>query len=252
MIIAGNWKMNTDARGATDLANGVAAIPTGNGVQVVICPPAPFLQAVCDATASSPVEVGAQNVHHADSGAFTGEISCQMIQSVGAKYVIIGHSERRQYFAETDESVNAKVLSSMRAGLIPIICVGEQLDERERGLHRVVVRQQLQNALQNVAVADPRALVVAYEPVWAIGTGKTASPDQAQEMHKFVRSILARELGEVAGSIKILYGGSMKPKNAHDLLQQEDVDGGLIGGASLQSDTFAEIVEAANRISDIG
>ena len=194
------------------------------------------------------MSLGAQNMFFEDSGAYTGEISASMLKAVGCKYVIIGHSERRQYFSETDEGVNKKVKKALAAGLIPIMCIGETLEERESGREQDVVREQVTGGLKGVDIQDASELVLAYEPVWAIGTGKTASPDQAQEMHGFIRSLLEETYGKTkAAGIHILYGGSMKPSNAAELLDKPDVDGGLIGGAALKASDFLALVEAADK-----
>ena len=247
MLIAGNWKMNTDLAAATQLAQDVvAAVGDPGTVQVAVCPPFISLDAVFGALRGSAVRLGAQNMHAADSGAYTGEVAAAMLRSVGCDYVILGHSERRQYFGETDAGVHAKVEQALANGLIPIVCVGEMLDERKAGRERDVVRTQIAGALDGVSVDDPARLVIAYEPVWAIGTGETATPEQAQAMHAYIRSLLDEQFGEAfARDIHILYGGSMKPANAADLLKQTDVDGGLIGGAALKADSFAAIVQAA-------
>ncbi len=246
MLIAGNWKMNTDLAAATQLAQDVvAAVGDPGAVQVAVCPPFISLDAVFGALRGSAVKLGAQNMHAADAGAYTGEVAAPMLRSVGCDYVILGHSERRQYFGETDAGVNAKVKQALANGLIPIICVGEVLDERRAGRENEVVQTQVAGALDGVSVDDPARLVIAYEPVWAIGTGETATPAQAQDMHAFIRGLLSKRFGEsFARDIHILYGGSMKPANAADLLSQTDVDGGLIGGASLKADSFAAIVQA--------
>jgi triosephosphate isomerase len=191
------------------------------------------------------VKLGAQNMHQADHGAYTGEVSGGMLRAVGCTYVILGHSERRQYFCETDESVNQKIKAALGFGLVPIVCVGESLEEREQDLQRDVVQRQLDVGFSGIE-PDKLVPVIAYEPVWAIGTGQTATPEQAQDMHGFIRSWLADRFGvDTAATFEILYGGSMKPGNAHDLLHQKDIDGGLIGGASLKADDFVEIVRAA-------
>lgn len=251
MFIAGNWKMNTDLKGARDLARGVVeAVGDPDGVRVAMCPPYISLGAVAEAVDGSPVEVGAQNMHEEDSGAFTGEIAATMLQSVGCTYVILGHSERRQYFGETDAGVNAKVKQALENGLTPIVCVGETLEQRRAGEEENVVRTQVEGALEGVELDDADALVLAYEPVWAIGTGETATPDQAQSMHAFIRSVLGEQYGEaLAEDVHILYGGSMKPHNALELLSEEDVDGGLIGGASLKADDFAAIIDAGKQVA---
>lgn len=247
MLIAGNWKMNTDLAAAAQLAQDVvAAVGDPGRVQVAACPPFISLDAVFGALRGSAVRLGAQNMHPAAAGAYTGEVSAAMLRSVGCDYVILGHSERRQYFGETDAGVHAKVTQALASSLVPIVCVGETLDERKGGRERDVVQTQVAGALDGVAVDDPARLVLAYEPVWAIGTGETATPDQAQEMHAFIRSLLVQTYGaSVAGEVHLLYGGSMKPQNARDLLTQPDVNGGLIGGASLKAEDFAAIVQAA-------
>ena len=247
MLIAGNWKMNTGLAAATQLAQDVVvAVGDPGAVYVAVCPPFISLDAVFGALRGSEVRLGAQNMHHVDSGAYTGEVAAPMLRSVGCHYVILGHSERRQYFGETDAGVNAKVKQALAHGLIPIVCVGEVLEERKAGRERDVVQTQIVGALDGVSVDDPAQLVVAYEPVWAIGTGETATPEQAQDMHAFIRGFLGAQFGEAfARDVHVLYGGSMKPANAADLLKQTDVDGGLIGGASLKADAFAAIVQAA-------
>lgn len=247
MLIAGNWKMNTELAGATRLAEELVDAMSDTGdVRVAICPPFVSLNAVSHVIAGTGVALGAQNLHYEDEGAYTGEISARMLLSVGCRYVIIGHSERRQYFGETDETVNRRVRKAMDAGLIPIVCVGETLEERDAGREEEVVARQLAQGLSGVTLSDADRLVVAYEPVWAIGTGRNATPEQAQEMHAFIRARLQDQQGEaVAGDLNILYGGSMKPANAAELLAQPDVDGGLIGGASLKAADFVGIIESA-------
>ncbi|MDX1429222.1 MAG: triose-phosphate isomerase [Rhodothermales bacterium] len=252
MLIAGNWKMNTDVSSATELArNIVESLNEHETVAVAVCPPAINLADVARAIDGSSVHLGAQNMHFEDSGAFTGEVSADMLTAVGCRYVIIGHSERRQYFAETDESVNLKVRQATRRELIPIVCVGEHLGERQGGMARNVVSRQLSRGLEEVEITSGKDLVIAYEPVWAIGTGHTATPEQAQEMHADIRRLLTDQFGaETARQIKILYGGSMKPDNADELLRQPDVDGGLIGGASLRAESFISIIESAAAAND--
>lgn len=248
MLIAGNWKMNTDKFDATGLARDVvdAVGESSADVQVAVCPPFVNLQAVSEITGGTLIRLGAQNMHPAASGAYTGEISASMLSAFGCHYVILGHSERRQYFGETDASVNEKVKAAIDAGLVPIVCVGEQLADRESGDQDRVVASQVTKALEGVSAIGADQLVIAYEPVWAIGTGRTASPEQAQEMHAMIRSLVVKFFGQSVGSaIDILYGGSMNPKNADELLAKPDVNGGLIGGASLKADQFAQIVEAA-------
>ena len=250
MLIAGNWKMNTDVTAAVDLAQAVVdAVGTPpKKIGVAICPPFISLSRVHEvlSKAKSPIKLGAQNVHAQDRGAFTGEVSASMLQSVGCTYVILGHSERRQYFGETDEGVNNKIFMALSRGLTPIVCVGESLEEREGGNEQDIVEAQVQSALLDVEIEKADQLVIAYEPVWAIGTGLTATPEQAQEMHAFIRALLVDQFEDkIAKKIHILYGGSMKPANAQELLENKDVDGGLIGGASLKAPDFAAIVEAA-------
>lgn len=219
-------------------------------VHVLVCPPFISISTAADALRSLvTVDLGAQNVHYESDGAFTGEISAEMLNEIGCNYVIIGHSERREYFGETNEIVNRKVLRAIEAGLKVILCVGEKLDERKSEEHFEVVREQLRKGLLDLPVDRMRNMVIAYEPVWAIGTGETASPEQAQEMHAFIRKELQEIFGEsVAFTVQILYGGSMKPGNAKELLEQKDVDGGLIGGAALKAESFAAIIDAANEI----
>jgi triosephosphate isomerase (TIM) len=250
MLIAGNWKMNTDLGSAASLAEDVArAVGTlEDNLAVAVCPPFVSLDAVSVSLRGTPVKLGAQNMHHEADGAFTGEISAPMLVSAGCTYVILGHSERRQYFGETDEGVNQKTRAAMAAGLVPIVCVGETLEERRAGREEEVVRRQTEKALKDLDIDSGASIVIAYEPVWAIGTGETATPDQAQALHAFIRSLLREIVGSAASEVQILYGGSMKPSNASELLSQSDVDGGLIGGASLKAADFAAIIEAARAV----
>ncbi len=246
-IVAGNWKMNktcAEARALVDALKG----ELGNlqGVDVVLCPPATALQAVVGATTGTSMDVGAQNMHWEKSGAFTGELSAQMVVEVGCHYVILGHSERRQYFHETDEMVNKKTKAALAAGLHPFVCVGETLQQREAGETQKVVETQVRGSLAGIDAQGLLNTVVAYEPVWAIGTGKTASPAQAQEVHALIRGVL-KEISDdhVAQSMRIQYGGSVKGSNARELFHQPDIDGGLVGGASLEAKSFVEIVQGA-------
>ncbi len=250
MLIAGNWKMNTDLVSARQLAGAVrVAVGDPGEINVAVCPPFVSLDGVFGTLHGSGIRLGAQTMHAADSGAFTGEISAPMLSSLGCYYVILGHSERRQYFGETDESVNGKVKKALSHRLVPIVCVGETLNERDGDIATDVVKRQVVGGLADVEIADASKLVVAYEPIWAIGTGRTASPGQAQEMHAVIRGLLGDRFGSDIGSeIEILYGGSMKPGNAEELLRQEDVNGGLIGGASLKADDFGNIVDAARAV----
>lgn len=246
-LIAGNWKMYQGGKSAAALAQGVAEkCRDVDGVEVVVAPPATALLAVAQAVAGSRVEVSAQNLYPKDEGAFTGEISAPMIADAGCKWVIIGHSERRQYFGETDESVQKKTAAAMAAGLKPIVCIGETLEEREGGKTLEVVFRQLDAFVDDLA-QKPGFGVIAYEPVWAIGTGKVASVEQAQEVHAAIRGRLTQKSAELAAVTRILYGGSVKPDNAKGLLESADIDGALVGGASLKADGFAAIVAAAPR-----
>ncbi len=243
-IVAGNWKMNkTPGEGAALIA-GIRK-ELGDGVcpvEVVVCPPFTGLDAAAKALAGSKIALGAQNMHWEAPGAFTGEISTNMLLDLGVRYVILGHSERRSFFGETDAIVNRKTKAALAAGLIPIVCVGETLAEREANKTEKVVTTQVHESLAGLG-ENLRKIVVAYEPVWAIGTGKTASPAQAQEVHALIRRVLATiSDGQTATSIRIQYGGSMKPENAKELMSQPDIDGGLIGGAALKADAFVAIV----------
>ncbi|TDI76746.1 MAG: triose-phosphate isomerase [Bacteroidetes bacterium] len=247
MLIAGNWKMNTDLPTARQLASAVvSSVGDPNPVRVAIFPPMVSIDAVFSVIHGSPVLLGAQNVHDGEYGAYTGEVSAPMLRSAGCHYVIVGHSERRQHFGETDETVNFKIASSRANRLVPVVCVGETLSERDAGREKQIVERQIRAGMKGVAIGSGLEMVVAYEPIWAIGTGRTATPEQAQEMHALIRKILIDLFGKTSGSdIDILYGGSMKPGNAAELLSQPDVGGGLIGGASLKAEDFAAIVAAA-------
>ena len=250
MLVAGNWKMHTDMDSARALARDVAeAVGDPGEVTVVVCPPFMSLSAVAGEIAGARVLLGAQNMHGRSAGAFTGEVSAPMLTSAGCRYVILGHSERRQYFGETDEGVCEKIGQAHAHGLVPIVCVGETLEERKGRKAEEVVGRQLAQGLQGAAPGSPDRLVIAYEPVWAIGTGETATPDQAQEMHAFIRGRLCEQFGEGMGrALHILYGGSVKPGNAAELFGRADVDGGLIGGASLKGADFAAIVAAGRGV----
>ena len=242
-IVAGNWKMNKTASEAAALVEEIKALTAdAANVEVVVCPPFTDLKDAAAACAGSHVKLGAQNIHWEASGAYTGEISAAMLKDLGVTHVIIGHSERRQYFGETDATVNLRTKAALDAGLVPLVCVGETLDERDGGkMEEVVVRQ----VNLGLAGLDIGKVVIAYEPVWAIGTGRTASPTQAQEVHALIRRTLAEMAGgDVANSVRIQYGGSMKPENAKELMGQPDIDGGLIGGAALTANSFAAIVAA--------
>ncbi len=246
-LIAGNWKMNKSAPDAAALAREVAAAMGKRiDVDVVICPPFTALEGVSRVLEGSGVKLGAQNMHPETEGAFTGEVSAPMLKALFVSHVILGHSERRALFGETDAFVHAKVRTALRHQLRPILCVGETLAEREAGSTLKVVQGQVERALEGVAGDAAQGVIVAYEPVWAIGTGKVATAAQAQEVHGFIRGLLAKAFTDpVAQRMRILYGGSMKPANAPELLSQGDIDGGLIGGASLEARGFVELIKAA-------
>lgn len=246
-LIAGNWKMNLERASSVALAQGVAQGIAGlNGVDVAVCPPFVYLDPVAQVLKGSKVGLGAQDMYHEAKGAFTGEISAAMLLDVACTYVILGHSERRHVLGETDEQVNKKVRAALAAGLTPILCVGELLAEREAGQTGAVIRRQVIGSLAGLSAAEMARTVIAYEPVWAIGTGKTASPEQAEEVHLDLRRILEdRYNKEVAEQVRIQYGGSVTADNAAELLAQPDIDGALVGGASLKPATFLAIVAAA-------
>ena len=246
-VIAGNWKMNMTPSEAEKLINELKPMVEGkNGCDVVVCVPFVDIVTAVNATKGTNIKVGAQNVHFKKNGAYTGEISADMLKEVGAEYVVIGHSERRQYFGETDETVNLRLKAALEGGITPILCVGEVLTEREQGITAEVVSLQTKVALLDVNADDVKKVIIAYEPVWAIGTGKTATSDQADEVCGIIRSVLADKYGsDVAEAVTIQYGGSMKPDNAAELLSKYHVDGGLIGGASLKAADFTAIVDAA-------
>ena len=245
-IVAGNWKMNTTLAEAVELAGAVAqGAGQAPGVELILCPPAISLAAVQAAVDGSPVAVGAQNMHYADSGAFTGEIAPPMLRDL-ARYVLLGHSERRQLFGETDELVHRKVLAALRHGLRPILCVGETLQQREAGQAAAVIGQQVRAGLAEVAAADLSNLVVAYEPVWAIGAGQAATPEIAAEvMGGVIRQTLIAQFGPAGGELPLLYGGSVNAGNIADFAAQSAINGALVGGASLQADSFLEIARLA-------
>ena len=243
-IIAGNWKMNkTSADGVALARELVTAVGKQADVEVVVCPPFTALESVGKAIEGSNLKLGAQNMHPEASGAFTGEVSAPMLRALFATHVILGHSERRTLFRETDAFINQKVLAALKHQLRPIFCVGETLAEREAGSTLKVVQTQVERGLEGVSKEQASSVVIAYEPVWAIGTGKVATTEQAQEVHAFIRGLMAKLFGDaVAQKVRILYGGSMKPANAPELLAQKDIDGGLIGGASLEARSFVELV----------
>ena len=247
-IIAGNWKMNKTATEAGLLLDDLIPLVEYAGCEVVVCVPFTDLKTAVDKCAGTNLHVGAQNVHFEKSGAYTGEISADMLVDLGVEYVVIGHSERRQYFAETDETVNKRTRAALAAGLKPIICVGESLTQREQGVTEELVRLQVKVALLDVSAEELKNVVIAYEPIWAIGTGRTATADQAEEVCAAIRKVVGELYGaDIAEGMTIQYGGSMNPANAAELLSKPDVDGGLIGGASLHAGKFCEIVEAATK-----
>ncbi|MEI8207021.1 MAG: triose-phosphate isomerase [Kiritimatiellales bacterium] len=245
-IIAGNWKMNKTVADALTLVKGIQAELDGcKEVEVVVCPPFTALKSVSDVLTDSQIKLGCQNMSSENDGAYTGEISHTMLKELFVKYVILGHSERRQYYKETDFWVNKKVKKALETNLRPIVCVGEKLEEREAGNTEKVVEAQVRGSLADITAEQFENVVVAYEPVWAIGTGKTATSEQAQEVHAFIRGIIRDMVGEKAAKgLRIQYGGSMKASNAKELLSQPDIDGGLIGGAALEARSFIDIVKA--------
>lgn len=245
-LIAGNWKMNGSRTTVTELASAVGrGVPVGTKTDVVVFPAAIHLQAVTDILAGTSVAVGAQNIYPAQSGAFTGEISIPMVADFGCRYVLVGHSERRQLFAESDILVAAKCLAVQKAGLTPVLCVGETLQEREDVQTENIIRDQLASVMAAMGAVAFEHLVIAYEPVWAIGTGRTATPEQAQVVHAFIRHWLARHHQAAADKVRILYGGSVKAVGAGDILAMPDVDGALVGGASLSAEEFLAICNSA-------
>ena len=247
-VIAGNWKMNNTPAETTALLEEMKPLVADADCDVIICAPFVDLQAALDATKGSNIQVGAENCHWAEKGAFTAEVSAPMLKAMGVPYVIIGHSERRQYFGETNETVNKRVRAALDNGLKVILCVGEVLEEREQGVTFEVVGMQTKIALQGVSDEELKNVIIAYEPVWAIGTGKTATGEQAAEVCGFIRATIRAMYGaRIARSVTIQYGGSMNPANAAELLGHEDIDGGLIGGASLDAGKFMDIVNAANQ-----
>lgn len=246
-IIAGNWKLNKTPHEAIELVTELKrAVADVQGVDIIVCPVSVCLADVNDVIQESNIALGAQNLYWEDSGAFTGEISGPIIKAAGCEYVIIGHSERRQYFDETNETVNKRIRAALNAGLTPIVCVGESLEERVSDKTFDVVRDHVAGGLKGFSAEEVSSMIIAYEPVWAIGTGKTATPGQAQEVHKFIRELLTELYDEkVSGVVRLQYGGSVKPENIEELISQADIDGALVGGASLKGDSFAAIVKGA-------
>jgi len=246
LFIAGNWKMNAStSETETLLEDLIAQVSDVQDIDIAVCPPCVYLHKAIYMTKDSPIEVGAQNCYMESKGAFTGEIAPEMLKDVGCRYVIIGHSERRHIFGETDDMINRKVKKALSSGLHVILCIGELLEEREARKTESVVEGQLDGGLKDLSETDLGKITLAYEPVWAIGTGKTATPDQAQEVHAFIRNWIQNKYGSsVSENIRIQYGGSVKPENAKELLEQPDIDGALVGGASLKADSFSAIIKA--------
>ncbi len=246
-IIAGNWKMYKTIAQAIQFVKELKSVNLPDKNIVIICPPATALHPVYKAIDGSGINLGAQNMHHFVEGAYTGEVSPVMLKDAGCRYVILGHSERRQYFAETNENVNIKVKAALENGLTPIVCVGETLEQREVGGTTQVITEQVKGSLEGLVPEQVERIILAYEPVWAIGTGRTASSDDAQQVNGIIRGLIADRYGDVASQkVPILYGGSVKPENAGELMAQPDVDGALVGGASLDVESFAAIIKAAS------
>jgi triosephosphate isomerase len=245
-IIAGNWKMHKTAREAAAFFSEVKGKAEAAGVESVICAPFTALPALAEAVKGTTLKIGAQNMHFEDSGAYTGEVSGNMLTDLGVDYVIIGHSERRAYFAETDETVNKKVHAALRHDLIPIVCVGEKLEEREAGKTKEIVRVQTEAAFRGLSAEEAAKLVVAYEPIWAIGTGKSSTAEDANEVIGYIRSVIREQFGaETADQVRIQYGGSVKPDNIREFMSQPEIDGALVGGASLEPASYIALVEGA-------
>ncbi|WP_026894823.1 triose-phosphate isomerase [Clostridiisalibacter paucivorans] len=243
-LIAGNWKMNKTVTDAIELVNEIKDVANNTDVEVVVCTPFISLVGVSEILKDSNVKLGAQNMHWEESGAYTGEISPTMLKDIGVDYVIIGHSERRQYFNETDETVNKKIKSAFIHGLNPIVCVGETLEQRESGIQREIVKNQILKGIDGVEEKYLKNIVIAYEPIWAIGTGKTASSEDANEMIGYIRNIIKEKYGEeISEEIRIQYGGSVKPNNVTEIMNQVEIDGALVGGASLKADDFRKLVD---------
>ena len=248
-LVAGNWKMNGDSAANSELIGGIlAGLPQTDNVEVLVCPPSPYLAAVNGLLEGSKVMLGSQNVSEHTSGAFTGEISPPMLKEVGCQFALVGHSERRSLYGETSEQVAAKFAAALAAGLTPVLCIGETLEEREAGNTETVINEQLNAVVDDSGIEAIASAVIAYEPVWAIGTGMTATPDQAQDVHRHIRGMLEAQNADIAAGVQILYGGSVKGDNAAGLFGMPDIDGGLIGGASLKAADFLAIAEAAATI----
>ncbi|MGA9293420.1 MAG: triose-phosphate isomerase [Ignavibacteriaceae bacterium] len=246
-IIAGNWKMNNDINGTINLiSNLVKSLNNSENCDVIVCPPFTSLTEANSQIKNTVIKLGAQNMYFENEGAYTGEISAQMLKSAGCEFVILGHSERRAIFNESDSLINKKIKKAISSGLKPIFCVGESLEQREKGVMKDIIKTQVTEGLNDISAEEIKTLIVAYEPVWAIGTGRNATPEQAQEVHEFIRSLIKEKYSEeIADNMIIQYGGSVKPDNAKDLLSQKDIDGALVGGASLKADLFLGIIRAA-------
>lgn len=241
-IIAGNWKMHKTIKRALEFVNEVKDKVNSDKVEAVICAPFTLLKDLKEATKGTNIKIGAQNMHFEEKGAFTGEVSPLMLKEIDMDYVVIGHSERRQYFNETDETVNKKVLKALEVGIDPILCVGETLEQREAGKTKDVCKVQVEKALENVLKDDLAKVVVAYEPIWAIGTGKTATAEDANDVISYIREVIKGLYGELANEVRIQYGGSVKPSNVAEIMGQSDIDGALVGGASLASNDYLDLV----------
>ncbi|CCK98452.1 TPA: triose-phosphate isomerase [Clostridioides difficile] len=241
-IIVGNWKMHKTIKEALEFVNEVKDKVNSDKVEAVICAPFTLLKDLKEATKGTNIKIGAQNMHFEEKGAFTGEVSPLMLKEIDMDYVVIGHSERRQYFNETDETVNKKVLKALEVGIDPILCVGETLEQREAGKTKDVCRVQVEKALENVLKDDLAKVVVAYEPIWAIGTGKTATAEDANDVISYIREVIKGLYGELANEVRIQYGGSVKPSNVAEIMGQSDIDGALVGGASLASNDYLDLV----------
>ncbi len=246
-IIAGNWKMNNDINGTINLiSNLVKSLNNSENCDVIVCPPFTSLSEANSQIKNTVIKLGAQNMYFENEGAYTGEISAQMLKSAGCEFVILGHSERRAIFNESDSLINKKIKKAISSGLKPIFCVGESLEQREKGVMKDIIKTQVTEGLNDISAEEIKTLIIAYEPVWAIGTGRNATPEQAQEVHEFIRSLIKEKYSEeIADNMIIQYGGSVKPDNAKDLLSQKDIDGALVGGASLKADLFLGIIRAA-------
>ena len=241
-IIAGNWKMNKTIAESLSFINDVKDRVKNENVDVVICAPFIALKDLVEATKGTNIKIGAQNMHFEESGAYTGEVSAAMLNEIGVDYVIIGHSERRQYFNETNEAVNKKVLKALKEGLLPIVCCGETLEQREAGDTKEHCKEQIQKALKNVPKCDLEKIVIAYEPIWAIGTGKTATSEDANDVISYIRNVVRELYGNLADNVRIQYGGSVKPSNISEIMAKSDIDGALVGGASLVSEDYVNLI----------